>query len=116
MDPNANLNQIMNQLQSSDSEAYSELLELLDALADWLIHGGFDPLTLPDGLDWVDVLMGARRHLESIPRSIEETQALQKIRQLVPPVEFDEDSEHIEDGELWVKAMLGRSRALAKSA
>lgn len=60
MDPNATLREILDILFTTTAEPdYDRALELIEALADWLIGGGFEPGETMRDAEWQDVIAGA---------------------------------------------------------
>ena len=58
MDPNETLKQINHHLFRTGGN-YSECLELIEALAEWLAKDGFKPDEYLNGCNWEDVITGA---------------------------------------------------------
>ena len=60
MDPNATLREILDILFTTTAEPdYERCLELIEALADWLSGGGFEPGETMRDAEWHDVIAGA---------------------------------------------------------
>lgn len=60
MDPNATLREIIDILFTTTAEPdYERCLELIEALADWLNGGGFEPAETMRDAEWSDVIIGA---------------------------------------------------------
>ena len=59
MDPNATLREILDILFTTTADAdYGRCLELIEALADWLNGGGFEPAETMRDAEWSDIIAG----------------------------------------------------------
>ena len=60
MDPNATLKEILDNLfTTTGDDDYDRTLELIEALAEWLVKGGFEPGETMRDAEWQDVIIGA---------------------------------------------------------
>ena len=59
MDPNACLSEILDNLFKTGHDDYDRTLELIEALAEWLNGGGFEPAETMGAAEWSDVIEGA---------------------------------------------------------